>query len=115
LVHQLESGGWGEADASAVQTAWTVLALVAAGQADHDATRRAIDFLAGTQQGDGTWSDRQPTEHEPATGGWYRNDLHATALPTLALAKWARSIAAQSHGRPVALRLISDESASEGS
>jgi squalene-hopene/tetraprenyl-beta-curcumene cyclase len=115
LVHQLESGGWGEADASAVQTAWAVLALVAAGQADHDATRRAIDFLAGAQQGDGTWSDRQPTEHDPATGGWYRNDLHATALPTMALANWAVSVAAQPRDRLVALRLISDESASEGS
>jgi squalene-hopene/tetraprenyl-beta-curcumene cyclase len=110
LVHQQESGNWGESDASAIQTAWALLALVAAGQADLDAARRAVWFLVDAQHDDGSWSDRQPSEYDSTTGGWYCNDLQATALPTLALANWAVSIAAQGHDRPVALRLICDES-----
>jgi hypothetical protein len=65
--------------------------------------------LARAQQDDGAWSDSYPTEHDFATGGWYRNDLHATALPTMALASWAVSIAAQPHARPVSLRLVAAE------
>lgn len=110
LVRQQESGGWGEADGSAIQTAWAVLALVVAGQADHDATRRAIRFLVDTQQDDGTWSDPYPSERDSATGDWHRNDLYAAALPTLALSNWAVAIASELRDRPAALRLVYDES-----
>jgi squalene-hopene/tetraprenyl-beta-curcumene cyclase len=64
-------GGWGESNASYAQphaagvnsvntphqTAWALLALLAAGEAGTDAVRRGIDYLMRTQQADGLWSD----------------------------------------------------------
>ena len=123
LVHQQESGGWGEAvvrDASernfvaaqstAIQTAWAVLALVAAGLADHDATRRGVEFLVDAQQEDGRWCDAQLTERDSAAGGWYRNDLHSDALPLLALARWAVAIGHNDDAKPTSLRVVCDDS-----
>lgn len=124
VVQQHESGGWGEAlgssanprefvraEATAIQTAWVVLALVAAGHADHEATRRGIEFLVGAQQDDGRWYDSLLSVRDSAGGSWYRNDLHSAALPLLALARWAVAIGQlplcnESPG----LRLVCDES-----
>jgi hypothetical protein len=120
LVHQRESGGWGEAggssasageflaaEATAIQTAGAVLALVAAGLADHDATRRAIQFLVDRQRDDGAWVETQLTERDSAVGGWYRNDLHSSAATLLALARWAVAIGQPNHHeKPTGLRLV---------
>jgi len=74
LAHQNQDGGWGETCASymdlslaghgvstASQTAWAMLALVAAG---HDSSRqaliKAVDFLQQGQQ-QGTWNEPQYT------------------------------------------------------
>jgi squalene-hopene/tetraprenyl-beta-curcumene cyclase len=127
LVHQHESGGWGEAggspcgpreflaaEATVSQTAWAVLALVAAGLADHDATRRAIEYLVDQQLGDGAWVETQLTECDSAGGGWYRNDLHSSARPFLALSRWAVAIGKQNHDdKPAGLRLLGDDWSNE--
>jgi squalene-hopene/tetraprenyl-beta-curcumene cyclase len=69
--HQNDDGGWGETCASymddalrgrgpstASQTAWALLALIAARDPGHDgAIRRGLDFLAATQREDGTWDE----------------------------------------------------------
>ena len=71
FARQNVDGGWGESNASyaqphvtgansantAHQTAWALLALLAAGEAGSDAVRRGIDYLMRTQQADGLWSD----------------------------------------------------------
>jgi squalene-hopene/tetraprenyl-beta-curcumene cyclase len=71
VAHQNEDGGWGETCASymddslrgrgpstASQTAWALLALLAAGNRDHDrAIRRGVGFLIATQRDDGTWDE----------------------------------------------------------
>ncbi len=76
---QNADGGWGEdcdsykltyrgyepAPSTASQTAWALLALMAAGQVDHPAVTRGIRHLEATQQGDGLW----PQEHY--TGGGF--------------------------------------------
>lgn len=68
---QHEDGGWGESNDSyadpqlagrgipstAFQTAWALLALMAAGEGDHPDVRRGIDYLLATQQSDGLWHD----------------------------------------------------------
>ena len=66
-AHQNPDGGWGESGAScrerryingashAVNTAWALLTLVAAGQAQHPSSERAARFLATTQLDDGDW------------------------------------------------------------
>lgn len=68
---QREDGGWGEDNDSylyperagagrastAFQTAWAVLALIAAGEDAAPEVRRGIEYLLQTQQRDGVWHD----------------------------------------------------------
>ena len=79
LAHiQNSDGGWGEggmsyrldyrgyehAPSTASQTAWALLGLMAAGEVDHPAVARGIDYLARTQGADGFWEE----PHYTATG-----------------------------------------------
>jgi squalene-hopene/tetraprenyl-beta-curcumene cyclase len=70
IAHQNPDGGWGESCASYVdpsmrgkgpstasQTAWALLALLAAGEADNPATHRGIRYLVETQREDGSWDE----------------------------------------------------------
>jgi squalene-hopene/tetraprenyl-beta-curcumene cyclase len=75
---QNPDGGWGEAGTSykldyrgyepapstASQTAWALLALLAAGEIDHASVQRGVEYIAKTQQSDGLWNE----EHFTATG-----------------------------------------------
>ena len=68
---QNPDGGWGEsgdsykldyrgferAPSAASQTAWALLALMAAGEADHPAAARGVAYLAATQGADGFWDE----------------------------------------------------------
>ena len=71
---QHPSGGWGEdlrsyrdptwigrGTPTASQTAWALLALLAAGERDSDAASRGIAWLAATQRPDGTWDEPEYT------------------------------------------------------
>lgn len=84
LERQNEDGGWGEdgmsyparggtrpdgreaAPSSASQTAWGMLALMAAGEAGHPAVQRAADWLM---------------EHQTADGDWPEDDYTGTGFP----------------------------------
>jgi squalene-hopene/tetraprenyl-beta-curcumene cyclase len=69
---QHEDGGWGETndtyadrslmgelpESTAYSAAWAVLALLVAGQARSEATRRGIAYLLREQQADGLWYHR---------------------------------------------------------
>ncbi|MFO0841235.1 MAG: squalene--hopene cyclase [Gemmataceae bacterium] len=96
-------GGWGESCASyddpalagrgvptASQTAWAVLALLAAGEAGSEATRRGAEYLARTQRPDGGWSE------EPFTGTGFpkvfylKYHYYCLYFPLLALARYQR-------------------------
>ncbi|HLO76573.1 MAG TPA: squalene--hopene cyclase, partial [Magnetospirillum sp.] len=71
LARQRDDGGWGESgesywpdrrdkpfDAStASQTAWALLALMAAGEVKNPAVARGIQYLADSQDQDGTWRE----------------------------------------------------------
>lgn len=68
---QNADGGWGEdgssykldyrghepAPSTPSQTAWALLALMAAGEADHPAVARGVAYLAETQNGAGLWDE----------------------------------------------------------
>jgi squalene-hopene/tetraprenyl-beta-curcumene cyclase len=67
---QREDGGWGEdlrsyddpswsgkGASTASQTAWALLALLAAGESDREPVRRGVEFLGATQREDGTWDE----------------------------------------------------------
>lgn len=72
---QREDGGWGESNDSyydgrpigigevgtAFQTAWAILALIAAGEAGSEAVYRGIHFLIDSQREDGLWRDESFT------------------------------------------------------
>ena len=78
LSIQNPDGGWGEDDkgydlaykgyspapSTASQTAWATIALMAAGEVDHPAVARGIDYLRATQMPDGFW----PEEFFTGTG-----------------------------------------------
>lgn len=104
LSIQKPSGGWGEHESSyalgedgyrpggctASQTAWAVLALMAAGEVRHSSVERGIAYLIQTQQPDGFW-------HEPeftATGFprvfYLRYHGYAKFFPLWALARYRR-------------------------
>lgn len=72
--HQRQDGGWGESNDSyqerknpalrgkfhtsmTCQTAWAVLGLIAAGEANSDAVRRGVDYLLKAQRENGLWQD----------------------------------------------------------
>ncbi|MEN8259658.1 MAG: squalene--hopene cyclase [Pseudomonadota bacterium] len=68
---QRDGGGWGEGNYSyhdantrgqlhtstAFQTAWALLALMAAGETDSQAVRKGVDYLLRSQQPSGIWDD----------------------------------------------------------
>lgn len=70
VEHQNLDGGWGEdlrsyvddawrgrGASTASQTAWALLGMLAAGEADHPATLRGVDYLVRTQTAEGTWDE----------------------------------------------------------
>lgn len=116
LVHQDESGGWGETrgcgdefaatEATAIQTAWAVLALLATGNADHEATRRGVNFLVESQRESGGWCDETLVERDAHDGPWYQNELHSTSYALLALARWVLAVAEDGAESTTKLRLV---------
>src|SRR5581483_9563224 len=67
---QNADGGWGELQHSyddpmlkgvgpstPSQTAWALIALIAAGKTDSDAARRGVEYLLRNQRQDGSWFD----------------------------------------------------------
>jgi squalene-hopene/tetraprenyl-beta-curcumene cyclase len=119
LVQQQSSGGWREAcntctgngqlltdEPTVIETAATILALVAAGLANHEATRRGVEFLIDCQQDDGSWSESQSTDLGSAARRG-SNDLHFSAWSLIALSRWVVAIKSRSDGdEPSHLRLI---------
>lgn len=75
LSVQQADGGWGESGESyykgftkgtgvpstPAQTSWALLALMAAGEVDHEAVAKGITHLTSTQKSDGTWDEHYCT------------------------------------------------------
>jgi squalene-hopene/tetraprenyl-beta-curcumene cyclase len=59
--YKLDYRGYERAPSTASQTAWALLGLMAAGEVDHPAVKRGIDYLARTQGGDGFWNEPRYT------------------------------------------------------
>jgi squalene-hopene/tetraprenyl-beta-curcumene cyclase len=107
IAHQNADGGWGESLASyddpgqagrgestASQTAWALLALLAAGGEDAAASAaRGIAWLAATQRADGSWDEPQFTG-TGFPGDFYINyHLYRLVFPVSALGRYLREAA----------------------
>jgi squalene-hopene/tetraprenyl-beta-curcumene cyclase len=98
--HQNPDGGWGEdlrsydhpamagrGTSTASQTAWALLALLAAGEQDGPAVERGVRWLAQTQRPDGTWDEPEYTG-TGFPGDFYINyHLYRLAFPVSALGR----------------------------
>ncbi len=99
--HQNPDGGWGEdlrsyrdrswigrGESTASQTAWALLALLAAGERESPATHRGAVWLSKSQTAEGTWDER----HYSGTGfpgDFYINyHLYRLAFPVQALGRF---------------------------
>jgi squalene-hopene/tetraprenyl-beta-curcumene cyclase len=101
-AHQNADGGWGEdlrsyddsslagqGASTASQTAWALLALLAAGEHGSNAAERGIRWLAQTQRADGSWDEPQYTG-TGFPGDFYINyHLYRLAFPLSALGRYA--------------------------
>jgi squalene-hopene/tetraprenyl-beta-curcumene cyclase len=100
-AHQNPDGGWGEdlrsyddsslagqGPSTASQTAWALLALLAAGEHGGAAAERGVRWLAATQRPDGSWDEPQYTG-TGFPGDFYINyHLYRLAFPLSALGRY---------------------------
>ncbi|MES2790642.1 MAG: prenyltransferase/squalene oxidase repeat-containing protein [Planctomycetota bacterium] len=100
---QQTNGGWGETPRSyedptlrgqgtptASQTAWALMGLCAAGEANSHAVDRGVQFLLETQTADGTWDEPEYTGTGFPRVFYLRYHLYRTYFPLMALARVAR-------------------------
>jgi len=101
---QNEDGGWGEdlrsyddpgnwsarGASTASQTAWALLALLAAGERDGAAVERGVRWLAGTQRADGTWDEPYYTGTGFPRDFYLNYHLYRLAFPLSALGRYVR-------------------------
>ncbi|MFJ4690274.1 squalene--hopene cyclase [Streptomyces sp. NPDC088766] len=106
---QNDDGGWGEdlrsyddrvnwsgrGTSTASQTAWALMALLAAGEKDSGAVERGIAWLAGTQREDGSWDEPQFTGTGFPWDFSINYHLYRQVFPLTALGRYV-------HGDPVA-------------
>ncbi|HTV38855.1 MAG TPA: squalene--hopene cyclase, partial [Xanthobacteraceae bacterium] len=99
---QNDDGGWGEdgtsykldyrsyerAPSTASQTAWAVLGLMAAGEADHPAVERGIAYLKTTQDDDGFWNEPRYTATGFPRVFYLRYHGYSKFFPLWALARY---------------------------
>jgi squalene-hopene/tetraprenyl-beta-curcumene cyclase len=101
--HQNGGGGWGEdlrsyddeawrgrGASTASQTAWALLALLAAGERDSPSVTRGVAWLVATQTDDGTWDEPYFTG-TGFPGDFYINyHLYRLVWPLMALGRYLR-------------------------
>lgn len=106
---QQPCGGWGEScrsyddptwmgqgEPTASQTAWAVLALVAAGRADGEAARVGIEYLVETRREDGSWDEAAFTGTGFPRVFYLKYHLYRIYFPLMAVARYRAALA----GRP---------------
>jgi squalene-hopene/tetraprenyl-beta-curcumene cyclase len=102
LSKQRSDGGWGEdgrsywpgqphgeARASTPsQTAWALLALMAAGEAGHEAVTRGVSYLLSTQRAHGLWDEEEFTAVGFPRVFYLRYHGYCAYFPLWALARY---------------------------
>ncbi len=107
---QNADGGWGEdlssykmdykgyepAPSTASQTAWAILALMAAGDVDHPAVARGVAYLQATQNESGLWSEARFTATGFPRVFYLRYHGYAKFFPLWALARYRNLLSTNS-------------------
>jgi squalene-hopene/tetraprenyl-beta-curcumene cyclase len=101
--HQQPGGGWGESaesyenpalrgqgPATASQTAWALMGLMAAGEVESETVRRGVDWLLAHQKGDGTWDEPQFTGTGFPKVFYLRYHYYRIYFPLMALGRYNR-------------------------
>ena len=104
--HQLPDGGWGEScdtykdpslrglgPSTPSQTAWALMALIAAGEAEHDAVTRGVHYLVERQREDGTWDEPEFTGTGFPGDFMINYHLYRHYFPLMALGRYQRATA----------------------
>ena len=102
---QQPSGGWGESPdsyrdeslkgkgtASASQTAWALMGLIAAGMADSGEVKRGIEFLLARQTDEGRWDEPQFTGTGFPQVFYLRYHYYSVYFPLMALGLEAANV-----------------------
>jgi squalene-hopene/tetraprenyl-beta-curcumene cyclase len=104
IAIQNEDGGWGEdgdsykldykgyekAPSTASQTAWALLALMAAGEVSHPAVARGVRYLTQSQGADGFWEEERFTGTGFPRVFYLRYHGYRKYFPLWALARYRR-------------------------
>lgn len=98
---QRPDGGWGErcntyddpvfkgqGPSTASQTAWAVMGLCAFDDPENPALKRGIEYLARTQNEDGSWTELETTGTGFPKVFYLKYDMYRNAWPLLALATY---------------------------
>ena len=67
------------------------MALLAAGEVDHPATARGIEYLVRTQNGDGGWDEAHFTGTGFPTDFMIRYHIYRDVFPLMALGRYRRA------------------------
>ena len=107
---QQESGGWGESPASyddpklrgvgpatASQTAWALMGLLAAGETASEPVRRGVDYLINQQNADGSWDEPWFTGTGFPKVFYLRYHYYRMYFPLMALGRY-RSLTTRNDG-----------------
>jgi squalene-hopene/tetraprenyl-beta-curcumene cyclase len=109
VEHQNVDGGWGEdlrsyvddawrgrGESTASQTAWALLALLAAGETSADSTVRGIEWLIENQRADGGW-DEEPYTGTGFPGDFYISyEMYRLVFPISALGRYVTALGPES-------------------
>jgi squalene-hopene/tetraprenyl-beta-curcumene cyclase len=94
--YKLDYGGYEQAPSTASQTAWALLGLMAAGEVDHPAVRRGIDYLSRLQGEDGFWNEPRYTATGFPRVFYLRYHGYSKFFPLWALARYRNLTTANS-------------------
>jgi squalene-hopene/tetraprenyl-beta-curcumene cyclase len=94
--YRLDYRGYEQASSTASQTSWALLGLMSAGEVDHPAVRRGIDYLSRLQGADGFWNEPRYTATGFPRVFYLRYHGYSKFFPLWALARYRNLKAANS-------------------
>ncbi|MFM8858810.1 MAG: prenyltransferase/squalene oxidase repeat-containing protein, partial [Methylocystis sp.] len=86
--YKLEYRGYEQAPSTASQTAWALMALMAAGEVDHPAVARGVAYLQKNQTSSGLWDEARYTATGFPRVFYLRYHGYAKFFPLWALARY---------------------------